>query len=366
MNDYFGSTYGDARARFLAACLHRGVAVRTHVNSLHRGPQGELLCTDVAVLGAADAERVLIIQSGTHGAEGFCGSGVQVGLLLEAEATQARQSNTALVLVHAINPYGFAWTRRSNEDNIDLNRHFVNFEAGEGTDNRLYGEIADLLIPRRREDLGSAANELRLKAFYERHGEWQARQAERAGQTTHPHGLHFRGTAPSWSRQIVSAICDEFLSRARYAALIDIHTGLGPYGYGEPLTVAPPGSDQERRCKAWYGDDVRSTVNPAAGYAGAKGSMIAGYANAAPRVDWTSIGLEFGTLPHDIVTRAERADAWLHTYGEPESEIGRQIKLQMRAALYPDSDEWRRLIWRRSAELTRLALSGLGSMVSGR
>ena len=31
----------------------------------------------------------------------------------------------ALVFVHAINPHGFAWRRRWNENNVDLNRNFL-------------------------------------------------------------------------------------------------------------------------------------------------------------------------------------------------------------------------------------------------
>ena len=29
------------------------------------------------------------------------------------------------VLLHALNPYGFAWLRRVNEHNVDLNRNFL-------------------------------------------------------------------------------------------------------------------------------------------------------------------------------------------------------------------------------------------------
>ncbi len=35
----------------------------------------------------------------------------------------------AVVLIHAINPYGFAWIRRVNEDNVDLNRNCIDFGA---------------------------------------------------------------------------------------------------------------------------------------------------------------------------------------------------------------------------------------------
>ncbi len=38
--------------------------------------------------------------------------------------------NTGALLIHALNPYGFAWTRRVTEDNVDLNRNFVDHDKG--------------------------------------------------------------------------------------------------------------------------------------------------------------------------------------------------------------------------------------------
>jgi hypothetical protein len=31
------------------------------------------------------------------------------------------------MLIHALNPFGFAWLRRVNEANVDLNRNFQDF-----------------------------------------------------------------------------------------------------------------------------------------------------------------------------------------------------------------------------------------------
>src|SRR6516225_9551772 len=64
--------------------------------------------------------------SGTHGVEGFCGSGCQTGYLND-RLYEALSSKSAVILVHALNPFGFAWLRRVNEDNIDVNRNFHDF-----------------------------------------------------------------------------------------------------------------------------------------------------------------------------------------------------------------------------------------------
>jgi hypothetical protein len=77
--DYFSASYPAARRAFLDAAAAIGARVESHVNPDARGPAGEELATDVARLGPADAARVLVTISGTHGAEGFAGAGIQVG-----------------------------------------------------------------------------------------------------------------------------------------------------------------------------------------------------------------------------------------------------------------------------------------------
>ena len=120
-SQYFRPTYAAAREAFRTAAAARGLKVESHRNPTE-GAEGEELTTDVALLGPADARRLMIVVSGTHGAEGFCGSGIQVGWLA---ADQPLPADTAILFVHALNPYGFSHVRRVTEDNVDLNRNFV-------------------------------------------------------------------------------------------------------------------------------------------------------------------------------------------------------------------------------------------------
>src|SRR6185503_13268811 len=58
----------------------------------------------------------------THGVEGYAGAAVQTGLL--GQLPGLLPDETALVLVHLINPWGAAWSRREDHENIDLFRNF--------------------------------------------------------------------------------------------------------------------------------------------------------------------------------------------------------------------------------------------------
>ncbi len=76
---------------------------------------------------AASGSRTsaLVVSSGVHGVEGFFGSAVQLAFLEKLPPDWRPPEGAAVVLIHALNPFGFAWQRRFNEENVDLNRNFL-------------------------------------------------------------------------------------------------------------------------------------------------------------------------------------------------------------------------------------------------
>ena len=77
----FSPDYATARARFLAGGVGPRVPVWSRSRSAGPGRRARNSTIDVAVLGSARPERVLIVSSGLHGVEGFFGSAVQIALL---------------------------------------------------------------------------------------------------------------------------------------------------------------------------------------------------------------------------------------------------------------------------------------------
>lgn len=360
---YFSAHYSDARGRFLAAAQASGARVKTYQNPV-TGPQGELLATDIARLGPADASRLLLLVSATHGNEGFCGSGIQVGLLGGADPMDLPR-DTAVVLVHAINPYGFAWLRRVTEDNVDLNRNFVDHAAGAYPDNPGYDALADALAPPRWDEDTRAATAKTLDAYGAENGLFALQAAISRGQYRHPDGLFYGGAAPTWSARVFEEVVAGEIAGAAHAALIDLHTGLGPYGYGEPIAVDPPHSDGLARAKAWYGDDVTSPFEGDGANAASPeitGHLAQGCAAGAPQTSWTSMTLEFGTQPLAEVIDALRADTWLHAHGDLKSHQARDIKATMRATFYGDEPDWKTKIWERGRDMANRALAGLAAL----
>ena len=111
---YFPRSYAESRERFLSDAARLGADVRSWpIEAV--GSEGEALATDTALIGAPDAQRLLIMTSATHGVEGFCGAGCQFALMDDAPMLKrARQAGVAVLLVHAVNPYGFSWIARTD------------------------------------------------------------------------------------------------------------------------------------------------------------------------------------------------------------------------------------------------------------
>ena len=79
-------------------------------------------------IGHSVADKLLIVSSACHGVEGYCGSGVQVFALHDAEwMAKARAQDVTVLYIHALNPYGFSHIRRTTHENVDLNRNFHDF-----------------------------------------------------------------------------------------------------------------------------------------------------------------------------------------------------------------------------------------------
>ena len=356
---YFTSDYFEARRRFRDAAETAGATLDS-LACPAAGPGGEALSTDVAWLGPADAERVLVTISGTHGAEGFCGSGVQVGWFESGLAAEA-PAGTALCQIHGINPYGFAWLRRVTEDNVDMNRNFVDHQA-DYPQNKGYETLAEAICPRDWNDAVIAECQRILDAFAEAEGPRALQAAISAGQYSHPDGIFFGGHKPTWAADTLRKIFAERLGKARNIAVIDYHTGLGPRGYGERICVHAPDSEGLARARAWYADDVTSPALGDSSSIEICGFNVTGMEEAVPEAKVTAIALEYGTLPSPEVRLALRADNWLHLHGELESAKGQAIKAQIRAAFYQDQDDWKDMIWERGVESQRMALAGLSEV----
>ncbi len=354
----FSADYAEARAKFREAAAAAGGTLERLANP-NLGPDGGDLSTDVAWFGPRDAERVLVMVSGTHGVEGFCGSGAQVDWLRRGEA-QSLPKGMAALLIHAINPYGFAWLRRVTEENVDLNRNWVDF-AAPLPDNPGYDELAAAAVPEEWTPETQSESAKTLAAYGAKHGLMALQQALSGGQYRHPKGVFFGGAGQTWARRTQEAIYSGYLGQAGQVAIIDYHTGLGPWGYAEPIMTDAPGSPAYVRAKAWYGATITCPDDGSSTSAVVAGDNLGAAPKLMPHAEVTGMALEYGALSLASVFLALRADAWLHAHGDPTSPEARPIKAHVRAAFYGDADDWKGMVAGQSLTAARQAVAGLSA-----
>ena len=357
--DHFGATYAQARKLFLDAARAAGARLESHEHPDARGAEGETLAMDVALLGDAAAPSALVVTSGTHGGEGFCGSGCEVALLSDASfLKRAEAANVALVFIHAVNPYGFSHLRRVNEDNVDLNRNFRDFTQP-APRNPGYAALHSTLLPEQWPP--TPANQQALGAFVAQHGAMALQSAVTIGQYEFPDGVFFGGTQPTWSNRTLRAVLRQHVASRRRFGWIDVHTGLGPSGHGEKIHMGRDDADDLARTRRWWGDDVTSFHQGSSSSAAVQGWIGLAAYDECPNAEFTGIGLEYGTLPLDQVLLALRGDHWLHLHPDAPAAARAAITAAMRAAFYPDEDAWRAHILEQAHAVAEAAIRELAS-----
>lgn len=359
--EYFPQDYRSGRTAFLAAAEKAGAEVATY-DAGSRGPDGNPVMTDVALLGRDDAPNVFLCNTATHGVEGFCGSGVLTGFLESGETDQL-PDNVRLVFIHALNCHGFAWLRRVTEENVDLNRNFVD-HAQTHPKNTEYTKLHPVLLPDQWDKKSVASSKEKLERYATKHSLYKLQSVLTGGQYKHPDGIFYGGTEATGAHRRFLEIVENHVVGTGHILFLDWHTGLGPYGNGELLGMTRPGSPHGDRVNAWF---VNGLSTPAEGQslsAPLSGTIGSGlrrrFADTATEI--TSLTVEFGTYSVREVLMALIADNWLHAKGDPDSEVGRAIKAEVRKALYPDEDDWKELVWVRGRQILRRGMHGLGTI----
>ena len=357
----FSDNYAEAQEKFLLRTYNQVGHSRYHEFVYNQtGPNAEPLVTAVSWQGDADASCVLVLQSATHGVEGFVGSAIQLDTLQTLTAKKL-PSGVAVLYVHAINPYGFAWLRRVNEQGVDLNRNFVDFKQPLPV-NKGYARLADSLLPEQSTDWGSATQA--LNDYAKEFGQQAFELAVSSGQYQFADGLFYGGTEPSQSRlNLTQIITDYELQKRQYVAVIDIHSGLGPFGYGELICDHPPESSGVKRARQWYGDSV---TEPALGSSSSvpKQGLIdyLWQQSLAERVCFVT--LEFGTYTIEHMFEVLRQDHFLHRHAvDWSASETQQVKHALRHTFYPDSADWQEMVLLRGRQCVLQALQGLSNQL---
>ncbi|MEF3076310.1 DUF2817 domain-containing protein [Methylobacter sp. Wu1] len=316
------------------------------------GPEGEELFTDTVWLGSEEASKVAVLIGGTHGIEGFAGTAVEIDhLRLIAAGHIHMPADTAVLMIHALTPWGYAWQRRCDADGVDLNRNVVDFSKPL-PGNPGYESLRPILF------LADAGQRQAAFADWERkYGRESLESAISAGQYVDASGPFYGGRAPAHGRRVVEDLIDKYDLHQRDLAVIDLHTGLGSYGYGEIICDHEPDSFGTSVARRWYGDSV---ALPALGTSSSVPKIgLLDYAwHAVMNERSCYITLEFGTFKTDQLFEVLLLDHQLWSQSD-----NRQTRLEharrMRHHFCPDDQAWKEMVLFRARQVFSQALRGL-------
>lgn len=349
-------SYQSARNKFLTLCKDKALYVESHIMPDIVGVNGEELAMDVAHFGSLNADRCLLISSAVHGIEGYCGSAVQCALL-ESDFLEQCPKNTAVVLVHAVNPHGFSFGRRVNEHNIDVNRNFSDFSIPIQK-NEAFLALAEEIFPKNWHGSDLSKVHEKASAFIAENGQEAYQAALMGGQHDRSDCTFYGGTQDSWSKTEWFDLSVSLSNRYKFVVHLDIHTGLGDSGECEVIYAGSPEEVGVTMAGAWFGADKVCVPGSATSNAEAIYGNL-GQHLGREGVGNVSVALEFGTQPFDKVARALIDDNWLSFNPQCDEKTKHQISSNLRTAFATDTPQWEAEVWSEAIQHCHNAVKGI-------
>jgi hypothetical protein len=358
-HECYALDYVAARQTFCDVAAQAGARLTRYPHPRFKGADGEPLSADVAVFGHPDAPRRLLIISATHGLEGFSGSAGQVAWI-KADGAKALPDDVAVVMVHAINPWGFAELSRTTENNVDLNRNFIDFSQPVPA-NPAYAELHPKMLAEEWSMASQAAAQQAMDDFAAEHGQDALFDCLARGQYSHPEGLNYGGAEREWSNLLLEQIVQDHLQGAQKVALIDWHTGIGEYGEPFFLCFNPEGGEEHAQAVRWWGEKRIQGQQPH-GRARPKyqGLLFYGLQQFLGDVPMCGAVIEFGTRGWHM-RRLLRLDLWLKFKADRSQARYAMHRADLLDAFCPVDQIWRDATVRHSLEITRQAVQGLAT-----
>jgi hypothetical protein len=229
---YFSQTYDESRDEFKMAAvelLKSRPLVQVGAIPVPSKTDKDLTIDYLYLPPSGIPKRLLILTSGLHGIEGFTGSAVQ-RMFIKEFLPGLDNAETGVLVVHAINPWGFRHKRRVTENNVDLNRNFSSSPDLYKTPNPGYAKLNGWLNPTSPADPYSMKN-LLFKPGAALMVAWYSmppiRQAVLQGQYDFEKGIFYGGKAPEPQKALIDELLSKYCSNYKIVLLIDLHTGYG-------------------------------------------------------------------------------------------------------------------------------------------
>ncbi len=350
----FSANYEEARTNFISKANNCGASLKSYRLPNLNGLLGEVLAIDTAWLGPDDAENVLVTICGTHGQEGFAGSAVQSQWLAK-HSKDKLPLNYAVMFIHAANPYGFSYLSRTTENNVDLNRNFVedhHFSVESEVSSKVHKalQLGGLKGP----EIDLILNEISMLS--NEYGQSEITNFVTKGQYSFPNSIGYGGSMKEWANLTLSHIWQTELAKSKQVSIIDWHTGLGQYGKPFLLCFDDKDSKEFELAHSYWGKCQSETNEGFASHTQPdyRGLLVTACQSTVRNMGVKAVGavIEFGTYSNMEMLSALLIDNWLRTHGENISaELKSQLRNKALQLFCPDDATWQNDVIKHGCEL---------------
>lgn len=332
--------YLEARALFLETATNLGCTFDHFHNESVSGIAGEALFCDVARLGPDSASRKILLSSGVHGVETYCGSAMQI-LIMQNLVSHIDFDDLQIIFVHALNPYGCSNYTRNNEDNIDLNRNFVDFSQAQ-TSSLEQKQFKEQAYPTNW--IGSDLTRVleKVERYIAANGAEKFQTMMTQGQYLCEQDPYFGGNAASWSNKVWADICHKHCGPDVNLVHLDFHTGLGPRGACELIYTGSP-ENYQRAENAFISGKLIAPGAQDSSSPSISGPLCCGLLTTNP--DALCVALEFGTIPIEAMLGTLIEANWLHNNPDCDAETRQRIQDKTLNAFFIPETDWLEQVW---------------------
>lgn len=186
----------------------------------------DLYIDRITIKSKKDAKNRLIFSIGLHGIEGYVGHSCLKSFFKDLLCTL--DPSTEVIIYHGVNPYGMKNFRRTNENNIDLNRNFSKNNFMSTNDG--FELTKNFFVPKVYRSVKTAnfSYYSALTKLISKHGIKTLKEATLKGQKTLNEGLFYSGYEHQKSTKVILAELEKVFIDIENVVWIDIHTGYGP------------------------------------------------------------------------------------------------------------------------------------------
>ena len=338
-------------------------AVRTHLQELtselgaelssHAIDENDGLYIDAFYLPCSDVQtNLIVLTTGVHGMEGYIGAAMLDVFFQELYPTLDK-TNTGVLVVANVNPYGMKYFRRYNENNVDLNRNFIlDWDSFDLSSNKEYPKVDTFLGPTGKIGNGlwhEVGFYLSLGKTAVTDGAGTISDALLTGQYEYPQGVYYGGKGDEASTRYLKDVFSQCLdSGYENIVHIDLHSGYGPR-YNMVIFNSVFETMTEAQSREAFGYDYIIAHDSESFYATTGDTTDFFYRLAQQKqaeAELFSTCFEFGTIGDaffDTIlslkyTVDENRNHWYPTTNAISAEIVRQNYFEL---FYPTETAWR-------------------------